>query len=311
MKKLRESNQSGRSMIEMLGVLAIIGVLSVGGISGYSKAMAKYKTNKTLDQLSLLITNIRTLYANQISYAGLNNAAAVSFELVTQEMAPGIQVGSNPGGAVSLVNPFGGAVTIAVNNANPAQFTVAYAGLDRQTCITIATADWGGSASSGLVDIQIGNTTYSWANKKAAITYTDDEYYFNHKGKFDLFNFSRKLGGNDKSIYDEFVMANKFKNYYAEDLSTMKFIPLKTNLKNIFAYARSNGDFSVIVIGNLDFTNPAKAVVKVRGLSSKNKYINLRLTKNIKPELQSGKIVTELNPGDIQVLMFKNFTVKG
>lgn len=170
MIKLRESNQSGRSMIEMLGVLAIIGVLSVGGISGYSKAMAKYKTNKTLDQLSLLITNIRTLYANQISYAGLNNAAAVSFELVTQEMAPGVQVGSNPPGAVNLVNPFGGAVTIGVDNANPAQFTVQYAGLDRQTCITIATADWGGSASSGLVDIQIGNTTYSWANNNLPIS---------------------------------------------------------------------------------------------------------------------------------------------
>ena len=34
---------------------------------------------------------------------------------------------------------------------------------------------------------------YSWANKKASQTYTDDEYYFNHKGKFDLFNFSRSL----------------------------------------------------------------------------------------------------------------------
>ena len=47
--KLFKNNQSGRSMIEMLGVLAIIGVLSIGGIAGYSKAMFKYKMNKTLD----------------------------------------------------------------------------------------------------------------------------------------------------------------------------------------------------------------------------------------------------------------------
>ena len=33
MKKVLDSEQSGRSMVEMLGVLAIIGVLSVGGIS--------------------------------------------------------------------------------------------------------------------------------------------------------------------------------------------------------------------------------------------------------------------------------------
>ena len=43
---------SGRSMIEMLGVLAIVGVLSVGGIAGYSKAMEKFKINKTIEQVA-------------------------------------------------------------------------------------------------------------------------------------------------------------------------------------------------------------------------------------------------------------------
>ena len=41
-------NQCGRSMIEMLGVLAIIAILSVGGIAGYSKAMEKWKVNKSV-----------------------------------------------------------------------------------------------------------------------------------------------------------------------------------------------------------------------------------------------------------------------
>ena len=41
--------EKGRSMIEMLGVLAIIAVLTVGGIAGYSKAMEKWKINKTLE----------------------------------------------------------------------------------------------------------------------------------------------------------------------------------------------------------------------------------------------------------------------
>ena len=47
--------EQGRSMIEMLGVLAIIGVLSVGGIAGYSKAMEKWKTNRAIEDYSLLI----------------------------------------------------------------------------------------------------------------------------------------------------------------------------------------------------------------------------------------------------------------
>ena len=46
---------SGRSMVEMLGVLAIIGVLSVGAIAGYSKAMIKYRLNKSLEQTFYII----------------------------------------------------------------------------------------------------------------------------------------------------------------------------------------------------------------------------------------------------------------
>lgn len=48
-------------MIEMLGVLAIVGVLSVGGISGYSKAMAKYKTDKLMNQVNEIVVNTRSL----------------------------------------------------------------------------------------------------------------------------------------------------------------------------------------------------------------------------------------------------------
>ena len=46
---------AGRSMIEMLGVLAIVGMLSVGGIAGYSKAMEKFKIDKTINEYSYLI----------------------------------------------------------------------------------------------------------------------------------------------------------------------------------------------------------------------------------------------------------------
>ena len=47
--KIFKNNQSGRSVVEMLGVLAIIGVLSIGAVAGYSKAILKYKMNKTMD----------------------------------------------------------------------------------------------------------------------------------------------------------------------------------------------------------------------------------------------------------------------
>lgn len=161
MKKLYDSEQSGRSMVEMLGVLAIIGVLSVGGIAGYSKAMAKYKTNQTLDQLSMLITNIRTLYATQPSFNGLNNGNAIDFGVVSSDMIKA----DGSGAAAELKNPFNGSVDITVDAADPTTFKVAYGGLDKSACITIATTDWGGSAASGLVSITIDGdqeTEYSW-----------------------------------------------------------------------------------------------------------------------------------------------------
>ena len=146
---------------------------------------------------------------------------------------------------------------------------------------------------------------YSWANKKAEHTYTDDEYYFNHKGTFDLFNFSRRHGGTDKSIYNEFVMANRFKEYYMDELSAMKFEPLKTSHKSVLAYARTNGDYTIVVIGNLDFKTPVKASVKISGVNSKTKYMDMRLNRDITPVLQKGKITLDLIPGDIQVLKIK------
>lgn len=79
-------NEQGRSMIEMLGVLAIVGVLSVGGIAGYSKAMAKFKTNKVIDQVNTISTNIRTLYSSQRNYSGLNNGTAIKMALIPSEM---------------------------------------------------------------------------------------------------------------------------------------------------------------------------------------------------------------------------------
>ena len=56
----------------MLGVLAVIGVLSVGGIAGYSKAMIKYRINKTIEQMSTISQSIIAYYSLQKDYSGIN-----------------------------------------------------------------------------------------------------------------------------------------------------------------------------------------------------------------------------------------------
>ncbi len=164
---MKYTNESGRSMVEMLGVLAIIGVLSVGGIAGYSKAMNKFKINKTTDQVSMLVANIRTIYSTQGNYSGLNNTTAINFGVVPNDM---IKNGS-------LVNAFGGDVTITSAAARstaptePEAFIIEYAGLSQEACVTIATGDWGSGQSSGLLGISAQNS--AGAASLIAGAYTD------------------------------------------------------------------------------------------------------------------------------------------
>ena len=160
-----KSEQSGRSMVEMLGVLAIIGVLSVGGIAGYSKAMAKFKLSKAMDQVSMLVANIRTLYSGQRSYSGLNNTNAISFGVVPSEMV---------GGGSTITNAFSSAVTVASASSNM-HFTVKFEGLGKEACVSMATADWGSGSGSGLVSIapsssSAAGTAISGSNLPVSLT---------------------------------------------------------------------------------------------------------------------------------------------
>lgn len=166
-----KNNQSGRSMIEMLGVLAIIGVLSVGGIAGYTKAMAKYRSNKIIEQVSMLITNIRTMYAQQQTYNNLTNAMAIEMGVVPDDL---IVVGTGQGGGIAptgvLRNVFGGPVQIASSSVGGAgqgdrsAFIVSFYSMSRDACIAIATSDWGAGSSSGLLGMHIASGDVATVN---------------------------------------------------------------------------------------------------------------------------------------------------
>ena len=150
-------NEQGRSMIEMLGVLAIVGVLSVGGIAGYSKAMAKFKTNKVIDQINTISTNVRTLYSSQRNYGGLNNCTAIRMALIPSEMYAASNKSAS-GSGVEVTNAFGGNLYIhSVNQGTGTDnaYIIAIDALPKTACVSIATTDWGGDSGSGLVAMQI------------------------------------------------------------------------------------------------------------------------------------------------------------
>ena len=179
-----KQNQIGRSMIEMLGVLAIIGVLSVGGIAGYSKAMMKFKINKTVQQISEIVANVRTLYAQQKNYNGLGTETAVQMGVIPDELSTGFQFGR-------ITNVFGGNVSVerVYNGGNRDIFMVGFEGLPEEACISLATANWGTTDQSGVKGVLVGWLSYgeSFGNFRKGCTEGDTENgYFACSGRLPI-----------------------------------------------------------------------------------------------------------------------------
>ena len=136
----------------MLGVLAIIGVLSVGGIAGYSKAMQKYRINKTIEQITLIAGNVRSFFAPQRNYDGLSStsdtgkAIIKKAKLVPDEMWDGD----------SIINVFGDNVFLySANKAKTGDKQAFYLYFDvvLDKCIELTTQDW---SNAGVNYIEIG-----------------------------------------------------------------------------------------------------------------------------------------------------------
>ncbi len=150
---------------------------------------------------------------------------------------------------------------------------------------------------------------YFWANKKAPKTYTDDEYYFVHRGKIDIFNFSGKPGGNDIGLRDEFIKANRCKTIVNSILRDGDFKFLNTDNPSVFAYASFNKKQTVLVMGNMNFRSAVSDVkITLPGVTQSVLVIPVNI-KNI-PLVGKGKITTDLGAGEVQVLIFDNFTLK-
>ena len=147
--------EKGRSMIEMLGVLAIVGVLSVGGIKGYSKAMAKIKSERVTSQLNELVLNIRTLFFSAGNYRNISPQLLISVNAVPADMFDPNNRGSN----AEIKNALGGDVILFTSQDITEQnraFEIYATGLDRNTCILMSTLDWGIDPASGFEALYIG-----------------------------------------------------------------------------------------------------------------------------------------------------------
>ena len=148
---------------------------------------------------------------------------------------------------------------------------------------------------------------YPWANGKAKYTQTDDETYFVHRGKLDIFNFSRTPKGGQKGINEQVL--NNFKNAYKFrdeniDLITKgEFTPLKTDDEKIFAFMISSKEKHperIIVLGNLDFKNTKDDICVKLPRLHKDDFIEL-VQGDGSMQIHKRKLTTSLTPGEIEI----------
>ncbi len=149
---------------------------------------------------------------------------------------------------------------------------------------------------------------YLWGNKKARTTETDDEYYFVHRGKLDIFNFSRKPGGKNAVLKRDFVTANSFKRFIAPLLANGRFVELKSNNDAVFAYGISYNKTTILVFGNMNFRANNEAVIKVPHYD--DNLLTIPVEMDTAPVSEKDKFKVNLMPGEIQVLLVNDFELK-
>ena len=149
---------------------------------------------------------------------------------------------------------------------------------------------------------------YPKANEKAPYTETDDDYYFVHRGKLDIFNPSRKPEGKYENIRENYKNAVKFRATYGNAVTKGSFIPLNTKLTDVFAYSRLCQDCEIIVVGNLNYEKNYKKIKIKTSTAKRGKELKVFAGEN-NWRLKGKTLYTDVSAGEIKVLLIKNFSI--
>jgi hypothetical protein len=104
-------------------LLSLVGLVAVGG--AIYLAMTWYKAGNAVSDLNSLSSAIQAAYAQQPTFSTVTNTVANTAGWTPKTMNAG-------GGTIN--NQWGGAVTVAVDGANAAEFDVTEAGVPSSAC---------------------------------------------------------------------------------------------------------------------------------------------------------------------------------
>jgi hypothetical protein len=136
-------------MSEIMGTLFkyLMGLLGLAVVVGILYAtLFKNKSSSEVANLTQLSTNISTTYTGQPTFTGLTTAIAAN-------LAPASMVSG-----ATLVNAWGGPITVAADAGNPSTFDVVEYAVPSNGCVDLV------NKASNYVSLTLGGTTYSASN---------------------------------------------------------------------------------------------------------------------------------------------------
>lgn len=150
------------------------------------------------------------------------------------------------------------------------------------------------------------NYDYSYRDKYSTETSTDNHEMTVHQNKLDIFNLSRKPGGDEPEIGKFMTSALKFRDEYADVVKRGSYIVLdkkKDKADQVIAFARHRQGRTLLIIANKNVNRRVACKVEVPTLKANQKLKNLLPSygEESKFQVSQGEISVDLGPGRIHV----------
>lgn len=147
---------------------------------------------------------------------------------------------------------------------------------------------------------------YSYRGKSLPQTMTDNHDMTVHKGKLDIFNLSRKPGGNQPEIGKFMTECFNLRDKYPDVLKRGSYIILdKKNdkLDQVIAFARHRQGRTLLVIANKNVNRNVSCKITVPSLKANQQLKNLLPSygQESKFQVSQGEVAVDLGPARIHV----------
>ncbi len=150
------------------------------------------------------------------------------------------------------------------------------------------------------------NYDYSYRDKYSTETSTDNHEMTVHQNKLDIFNLSRKPGGDEPEIGKFMTSALKFRDEYADVVKRGSYIVLdkkKDKADQVIAFARHRQGRTLLIIANKNVNRRVACKVEVPTLKANQKLKNLLPSygEESKFQVSQGEVSVDLGPGRFHV----------